>query len=1641
MPNTIKSRAAKYKEQRSPKKKIYAWFAALALVVAVGTLWALVQPASTMSGQIICGMEEHTHTEDCYERQLICDQEEGEAHTHTDACWEDVLVCSKPEHAHIAECYDVTEPVKEQAPQPEQAEASVSSEEQSGSDAGTDPEQPVAEQTAEETESAAELVPEVVPQVPAKQEELLEEMRKTVPADYTDLRTAQLPEGGTVYLFAQPGVIPEQVELKAQLVDASSEVFAQAEQRVKDSGVTYDYMKALDIALVDETGAEVEPTAPVYVSMDAGALLPKEADSGTIRIQHHKEILPQDQDDRMQNEAVPTADGPEVVVESVLDDTKGTLTQIENTTACVATFPVDSFSVYTVTSAGWPNLKIRIECVDEYGNELRADHKPADVVLNSAHRPGAAFDVVFMSGEHPKIENYQYAGNAYFMRNGAYESRIYGLRRENGKWYYRPNDNDKSRKTEFTVQPNFEVGEDGSDPPDFIRLIYRKVTDIPVQYMDDAGSVKHQEISLSSADAPNGKNPDVITYTGTVLDISDIAAMPRCSNYFYVGRAYVGAPKRENEVVKVIREDGQPYGVTEEGKKLLVSKETPLKVMYHRIQTDITNLETMPTVSTADKGLIINLFDYNSGNSAMADELINAGKNFHFGPYDIKNYPPEQNAAYNRWTGKDGGVYTGIVEDTLVNGYPVLTDGKQSLDYLFNPDLCKQELEQEKDPAKRKVKHVHTNLDHLFWQDQDGYYRFDAMTNFATIMDKNASGGGHDPQHNDGGNFIVYRQPALPGQEGAKFMPFNTYAEANKPGDKNGQNGKNYHFGMTMEADFVMPPGGRIPDASGAHTGLRDMIFEFNGDDDVWVFIDDELVLDLGGIHGRYGGTINFRTGEVTTNAPPAPHSGWSQDNLYNIEGDPNALSEDALKQAREAAGFGKYSQHHFKFFYLERGQHASNCEIRFNLVPVEHGLVIGKRIPEHMDGAATEHMWYQFQVEAEHNGERHPLANATYRRIEWKPDVHPVTGGHTIDVGQTDENGRFWLRAGERADFVGAVDLKHAGVGEHDNIKIYVSEIFPDGTVVPQVTAWSGKEEAPGTHMVISEPNGTTRKLIPPLYDSTGWPDYPKVLFHTDTTETPTELKVEPETRESMSQAVVTTGRHNEFNWIDFENNIGALSGLNITKHARHTESGAPIPDVPFAIKVELWDTKDNQWIPLPVGAEYWILDRVPNPGEKLPEDTKLQLTESDHGLISIVDGQTIHLHILPGTRYRVSEALSLEEAAVYTATYEGQTGVAGEELEVYQEAGKQSGIGNKIGIAAGNQHHITITNTGDPILMPDGSLVLAKQAMGVVPPNAKFQFNLRIQDYFTDATTGGYQPELQCAATYYGSPEGAHQGNPQHGCQETLVFKPTTTDGSTRGENYEADLFLYPGEIVVIEGLPQGKAVYVQEVFGEDQTGFYEVSFHEEGKEPVIGKATETAPIGPNHVVKVTCMNQSNLQENSAFKLSKKVKRTDQPNGNPLPEDMTKPFAFRLSLQKPAMFSPDQISAKVMSADGLITYFTLKFEPSGENYVAEVRLLHGDTMTIEGLPTDAQLVVQELGHDGYVASMNDAPGDRITVDLRHNTGAAYQVRCVNMTGVELPETGGHGVALCALVGAAMMLSAAGLLWLRHRHGKSGNA
>ncbi len=392
---------------------------------------------------------------------------------------------------------------------------------------------------------------------------------------------------------------------------------------------------------------------------------------------------------------------------------------------------------------------------------------------------------------------------------------------------------------------------------------------------------------------------------------------------------------------------------------------------------------TVPTISPS--GTTINLFDYwvNPDNhlSVSGNGGINASHRFQFND-------GQGDAPLNHWTGNTN-PQPGIVSNTLSDGYPQLsgTYGGDSLRYLF-------------DSSAQTGKTSHFGVTGLL-KVQDGYYVYDSSENYAAYSaDKNA--------------FDVYDTWGIDkvgdSSHRGQFFPFDAADKVFKEESgrlvqnditaDNAGNHVNHHFGLSMSTRFVQPNGGLTNDK-------KDMTFEFAGDDDVWVFIDDVLVGDIGGIHSRASLSINFHTGDIKV----------------NDKSDGTLLSKyQAAKKGTsgfDGNTFKDGTNHTLKFFYLERGATDSNMELKFNLVTVpESDIIKFDQDGKFVQGA-------EFKL--------------------YKTDKDFKTVGELIGSGTTDEAGHLTLTNDVDNGVINFDDLYNK---DHDNNKYYLlKETFvPEG-------------------------------------------------------------------------------------------------------------------------------------------------------------------------------------------------------------------------------------------------------------------------------------------------------------------------------------------------------------------------------------------------------------------------------------------------------------------------------------------------------------------------------------------------------------------------------------------------------------------
>lgn len=417
---------------------------------------------------------------------------------------------------------------------------------------------------------------------------------------------------------------------------------------------------------------------------------------------------------------------------------------------------------------------------------------------------------------------------------------------------------------------------------------------------------------------------------------------------------------------------------------------------------DFTSVQTTSsygvekTVDSAESGITINMFNYNNTE-------INKKHSLQF------SNGMDQKDEYNNWTGS-ATTRTGIMENTLgSDSYPVLNKGnKESTRYLFSAD-----------PVTGKE--FYPDANYLLKKDANGYYEYDSATNFAQF-DKKTN------------KFTVYKVPGSHGDatglqnpKHGSFFPFNTLGNSVIEHTANGSDiygistKPDYHFGMTMSAKFIQPKDGKIKD--------NNMVFEFSGDDDVWVYIDGVLVLDIGGIHNAASGSINFADGTATV--------GTTTKNLKTLFEEENKTEDFVSGENR----FADYTMHTINFYYLERGAGDSNCKLKFNLPTVPDGSVTVQKQLSNTDKEKYADVGFKFQLLVkDEKGSYVPSAtNGTLSdnsKVEFKSET----------INNVSYKNVFTLKPGQYATFSGLkantnYKVRELGVSKEKYDKVLINE------------------------------------------------------------------------------------------------------------------------------------------------------------------------------------------------------------------------------------------------------------------------------------------------------------------------------------------------------------------------------------------------------------------------------------------------------------------------------------------------------------------------------------------------------------------------------------------------------------------------
>ncbi len=493
----------------------------------------------------------------------------------------------------------------------------------------------------------------------------------------------------------------------------------------------------------------------------------------------------------------------------------------------------------------------------------------------------------------------------------------------------------------------------------------------------------------------------------------------------------------------------------------------------------------------------------------------------------------------------------------------------------------------------------------------------------------------------------------------------------NEPDDSD--NEVNNGFGAKFSINFTVGDDGKLA------TG-DPITFTFTGDDDVWVFIDGKLVLDMGGAHAMATGTIDFanltatvkNAGSVTNSYvvksletyKPSSYRNQGYDNwLYNGDTEERAIlaTKDTPKKFSEL-GLGDFQYgevHNMTVFYMERGMFESNFSMEFTMVPVPSGLTISKELNEEDINKG---------VLKDVSG----VADYNFAMTATSPDTTSVAfSKFTVTNKYTGETKTMYpqkpTESGTnpkvfQANILGVSNYAYA----HSFFNDYSEDAFVPGTTFKLVETTSGVFQYvdDGTTWALYDANDSYRKLT----SSTG---------------------------RTAEFTMGTAGSNTSYSYAVAFSNVMKLGTLQISKEF----SDAVLGGTAFSFQVLLdLDGAKNEF---PTGKQYDLTYTVKNTDGTRADTDGVIYTAKD-GIVSISGGQTAVITGIPaGATYSVTEIIPedapWEQTGVSNAT--GTISYNESVTAVFTNAVKSLSADKAIFVEAGSPTDYTLKYDGEEV------------------------------------------------------------------------------------------------------------------------------------------------------------------------------------------------------------------------------------------------------------------------------------------------------------------------------------------------------
>ena len=345
-----------------------------------------------------------------------------------------------------------------------------------------------------------------------------------------------------------------------------------------------------------------------------------------------------------------------------------------------------------------------------------------------------------------------------------------------------------------------------------------------------------------------------------------------------------------------------------------------------------------------------NLALYGWGNQS------NETKNLYWTFMAVNNANVDVNCHTNDNNGLDSSTFQGLVSDKRDGNHNPTLYGTNLAEPHFNEKFLTGENSAKavlgkvyKDvafPFKQKNVFRGTNGDAK--EDIAKYWYYDSNETSLYLKQDTSEGGGYylDSSGDQSRSSNLNTGNGHTGTYG--FFPFNQYAGSHV-------NQYNYGYGAKLQFDFTLTEDGRIVvghDGNGNEQTVPIRFF-FSGDDDVWVFIDDQLVLDVGGARAKAEGLLEFgadENGDNTVTSYVSKIKDSNNQNYKSLNSSKNVTFNGKnyqfnwMSNEKNQMTLTKNTKHTLTMYYMERGMWESNMAVAFNF-PDHNELQVEKQV------------------------------------------------------------------------------------------------------------------------------------------------------------------------------------------------------------------------------------------------------------------------------------------------------------------------------------------------------------------------------------------------------------------------------------------------------------------------------------------------------------------------------------------------------------------------------------------------------------------------------------------------------------------------------------------------------------------------